>query len=128
MSQQDFNDFWNSMRVVFFLLLPGMLTGLITSLLDFFQFHFLKDKFSLQKLVVGIISDICLAGFVAAIAIELKLGTCGTIAVTAICVRRGGAWVDSVIDKVLYGKYGVEKRKGQSHAEKNNKDADQASS
>ena len=109
-SQQDFNDFWGSMRAIFFLLLPGLLTGLIASLLDFFQFHFLKDKFSAQKLVVGVLGDICLAGFVAAIAIELKLGTCGTIALVAISVRRGGVWVDGVIDRILYGKYGVERR------------------
>lgn len=125
MNQQDFNDFWTGMRAIFFLLLPGLLTGLIASLLDFFQFHFLKDRFSAQKLIVGVLGDICLAGFVAAIAIELKLGTCGTIALVAISVRRGGVWVDGVIDRILYGKYGVERRS--SHDTKNKKDTDKTS-
>lgn len=125
MSQQDFNDFWGSMRAIFFLLLPGLLTGLIASLLDFFQFHFLKDRFSAQKLIVGVLGDICLAGFVAAIAIELKLGTCGTIALVAISVRRGGVWVDGVIDRILYGKYGVERRN--SYDTKDKKGTDKTS-
>lgn len=110
MSQQDFNDFWGSMRAIFFLLLPGLLTGLIASLLDFFQFHFLKDKFSAQKLAIGVMGDLFLAGVISAVAIELKLGPCGTIALVAISVRRGGVWVDGVIDRLLYGKYGVERR------------------
>jgi|GEM_PF-2349132 len=126
MNQQDFNDFWVSMRAIFFLLLPGLLTGLIASLLDFFQFHFLKDKFSLQKLAVGVMGDIFLAGFISAIAIELKLGPCGTIALVAISVRRGGVWVDGVIDKILYGKYGVERRN--ADGAENKKDADKTSS
>ena len=121
MNQQDFNNFWTSMRAIFFLLLPGLLTGLIASLLDFFQFHFLKDKFSMQKLAVGVLGDICLAGFISAIAIELKLGPCGTIALVAISVRRGGVWVDGAIDRLLYGKYGVERRKNE---EKDNNDPD----
>lgn len=125
MNQQDFNDFWGSMRAIFFLLLPGLLTGLIASLLDFFQFHFLKDKFSAQKLVVGVLGDICLAGFVAAIAIELKLGTCGIIALVAISVRRGGVWVDGVIDRILYGKFGVDRRN--SYDTKDKKGTDKTS-
>ena len=110
MSQQDFNDFWGSMRAIFFLLLPGLLTGLIASLLDFFQFHFLKDRFSAQKLAIGVMGDLFLAGVISAVAIELKLGPCGTIALVAISVRRGGVWVDGVIDRLLYGSYGVERR------------------
>ena len=120
MSQQEVNDFLDSMRAIFLLLLPGLLTGLIASLLDFFQYHFLRDKFSLQKLVIGIIGDVCLAGLVAAIAIEFRLGPCGTIAAAAICVRRGGVWVDSVIDKLLYGKYGIERRHREDEDKKNN--------
>ena len=123
MNQQEFNGFWDSMRAIFFLLLPGLLTGLIASLLDFFQYHFLKDKFSLQKLLIGVLGDICLAGMAAAIAIELKIGTCGTIAIAAICVRRGGVWVDNVIDRLLYGKYGVERR-GALDEKKSNADSD----
>lgn len=110
MDQQEINNFYDSARAVFFLLLPGLLTGLIASLLDFFQYHFLRDKFSLQKLLIGVLGDICLAGLAAAIAVELKIGTCGTIAIAAICVRRGGVWVDNIIDRILYGKYGVERR------------------
>jgi len=128
MNQQDFNDFWNSMRAIFFLLLPGLLTGLIASLLDFFQFHFLKDKFSLQKLAVGVLGDIFLAGFISAIAIEFKLGPCGTIALVAVSVRRGGVWVDNVIDKILYGKYGVERRQDEASDKNNNKGTDKGSS
>ena len=78
-----------------FLLLPG-LHRLIASLLDFFQFHFLKDKFSAQKLVVGVLGDICLAGFVAAIAIELKLGIRGLMhwSQHPEARRRLGGWSD----------------------------------
>ena len=54
--------------------------------------------------------DLFLAGVISAVAIELKLGPCGTIALVAISVRRGGVWVDGVIDRILYGKYGVERR------------------
>ena len=125
MNQQDFNDFWGSMRAIFFLLLPGLLTGLIASLLDFFQFHFLKDKFSVQKLAIGVMGDLFLAGVISAVAIELKLGPCGTIALVAISVRRGGVWVDGVIDRILYGKYGVDRRS--SYDAKNKKDTDKTS-
>jgi len=124
MNQQDFNDFWTGMRAIFFLLLPGLLTGLIASLLDFFQFHFLKDRFSVQKLAIGVMGNIFLAGVISAIAIELKLGPCGTIALVAISVRRGGVWVDGVIDRLLYGKYGVERR----CADEAKKDTDKTSS
>ncbi len=125
MNQQDFNDFWTGMRAIFFLLLPGLLTGLIASLLDFFQFHFLKDKFSAQKLAIGVMGDLFLAGVISAVAIELKLGPCGTIALVAISVRRGGVWVDGVIDRILYGKYGVDRRS--SYETKNKKDTDKTS-
>lgn len=106
MAQSEFNDFVQSMRLVFFILLPGILTGLIISVLDFFQYHFLKDRFSLQKLVVGVIGDLILSAFIGAVCYELKISTACSMAMCGLGVRRGGVWVDKVIDKYIISKSG----------------------
>lgn len=97
MSHKEIQDFLDAAL----LFIPYLLVGLITSLVDFFRKHFLQEKFELVKLVVGMISDLWLAGVIALVAGHFSIGEKGTYALIAILVSRGHEWTNKVIDKRL---------------------------
>ncbi len=101
MSQNEAQGFFDSCLRVLTLLLPYLLVGLLTSFVDFLQKHLGKDRFNLIKLIVGLVSDMFLAGVIACVGIEIKLGPFGIAALTAICVRRGHEWIAKIVDHRL---------------------------
>lgn len=101
MSQQEINDFFDSVRRVFTLLFPFLLVGLVTSFVDFLQKHLGRERFKLTKLIVGLVSDMFLAFVITCIGYEIGLGEFGIAAIVAISVHKGGGWIDRIVDQRL---------------------------
>ena len=101
MSQQEINDFFESVRHVFTLLFPFLLVGLVTSFVDFLQKHLGRERFKLTKLIVGLVSDMFLAFVITCIGYEIGLGEFGIAAMVAVSVHKGGRWIDKVVDQRL---------------------------
>ena len=101
MSQQEINDFFDSVRRVFTLLFPFLLVGLVTSFVDFLQKHLGRERFRLTKLIVGLVSDMFLAFVITCIGYEIGLGEFGIAAMVAVAVHKGGGWIDRIVDQRL---------------------------
>ena len=101
MSQQEINDFFESVRHVFTLLFPFLLVGLVTSFVDFLQKHLGRERFKLTKLIVGLVSDMFLAFVITCIGYEIGLGEFGIAAMVAVSVHKGGGWIDRIVDQRL---------------------------
>lgn len=101
MSQQEISDFFDSCRRVFTLLFPFLMVGLVTSFVDFLQKHLGRERFSLIKFIVGIVSDMFLAFVIACIGYEIGLGEFGIAAMVAVSVHKGGRWIDRIVDQRL---------------------------
>lgn len=101
MSQQEINDFFESVRHVFTLLFPFLLVGLVTSFVDFLQKHLGRERFKLTKFIVGMISDMFLAFVVTCVGRELELGSYGIAAMVAVSVHKGGGWIERIVDQRL---------------------------
>lgn len=99
MSQQEINNFFESVRHVFTLLFPFLLVGLVTSFVDFLQKHLGRERFKLTKLIVGLVSDMFLAFVITCIGYEIGLGEFGIAAMVAVSVHKGGRWIDNVVDQ-----------------------------
>ncbi|WP_288333339.1 hypothetical protein [Cloacibacillus porcorum] len=101
MSQQEINDFFESCRRLFTLLFPFLLVGLVTSFVDFLQKHLGRERFSLIKFIIGIISDMFLAFVITCVGYEVGLGEFGIAAMVAVSVHKGGRWIDRIVDQRL---------------------------
>ena len=101
MSQQEINNFFESVRHVFTLLFPFLLVGLVTSFVDFLQKHLGRERFKLTKFIVGMISDMFLAFVVTCVGRELGLGSYGIAAMVAVSVHKGGGWIERIVDQRL---------------------------
>ena len=99
MSQQEINNFFESVRHVFTLLFPFLLVGLVTSFVDFLQKHLGRERFKLTKLIVGLVSDMFLAFVITCIGYEMGLGEFGIAAMVAVSVHKGGRWIDRIVDQ-----------------------------
>lgn len=100
-SQQEIQDFWESCRQIFFLVVPGLLFAAITSFVDFLNKHWLKEHFSCVKFIVGQVSDLTLGAAVYFGAIECGVGMPGRLALVYVAVSAGQLWVRRVIDRRL---------------------------
>ena len=101
MSQQEIQNFWESCRQIFFLLIPGLFAAALTSFVDFLNKHLLKEHFSCIKFVVGQISDLTLGSAVYLGALEVGIGMAGRLALVYVAVSAGQLWVRRVIDRRL---------------------------
>lgn len=110
MSQREINEFLDSCRHVFTLLFPFLLVGLVTSFVDFLQKHLGRERFSLIKFIVGIISDLFLAFVVTCVGYELHFGEFGIAAMVAVSVHKGGRWIERIVDQRLQINAGKEEK------------------
>lgn len=117
MSQQEARDALDSLKAILLLVMPGLIAACITSSVDFLNKHWLKDKFSWNRFIVGHISDITLGVAVYLGLYEIGMGEAGRLAAVYVAVSAGRPWVRRVIDDRLgmnhrYGVDGRERDKG----------------
>lgn len=101
MSQTEVRDAFDSLKAIFLLMMPGLIAACITSSVDFLNKHWLKDKFSWNRFIVGHISDITLGGAVYLGLCEMGVGEAGRLAAVYVAVSAGRPWVRRVIDERL---------------------------
>jgi hypothetical protein len=101
MSQTEVRDAFDSLKAIFMLMMPGLIAACITSSVDFLNKHWLKDKFSWNRFIVGHISDITLGGAVYLGLCEMGVGEAGRLAAVYVAVSAGRPWVRRVIDERL---------------------------
>ena len=99
MSQTEVRDAFDSLKAIFMLMMPGLIAACITSSVDFLNKHWLKDKFSWNRFIVGHISDITLGGAVYLGLCEMGVGEAGRLAAVYVAVSAGRPWVRRVIDE-----------------------------
>lgn len=101
MSQQEFQDFLESAAQAFKFFVPYMLAGLVTSLVDFLRKHFMRERFDLIKLFVGLAGDLWLTFVIVCGAKHFGIGEWGVYALVAVLVSKGHEWIARVIDRRL---------------------------
>lgn len=108
MSQQEVKDALDSLKAILLLVMPGLIAAGITSSVDFLGKHWLKDKFSWNRFIVGHVSDIMLGAAVYLGLYEIGVGEAGRLAAVYVAVSAGRPWVRQVIDNRL----GINRRGG----------------
>ncbi|MDO4561252.1 MAG: hypothetical protein Q4C86_09900 [bacterium] len=101
MSHQEVKDAWDSLKAILLLVMPGLIAACITSSVDFLDKHWLKDKFSWNRFIVGHVSDITLGAAVYLGLYEIGVGEAGRLAAVYVAVSAGRLWVRRVIDDRL---------------------------
>lgn len=107
MSQNEWNNSWESLQKILILYVPYMIASLIISLCGFLERHWKKEPFSLAKLITGLISDLVYGMTLVLGALWLSGGNhiCAMF-VLFVGLARGKKWADSMIDKILWQRYG----------------------
>ena len=120
MSQSEWQSFCDSVREVLPVFVGYAIGSLVLSFCTFLDRHYGEETFSLAKFLIGMFRDL-VWGMVL---------MCGgmwvghnnhylTAFIVSIGVLRGYRWTFDVIDAVLWKRYGIDRRSGESQREKN---------
>ena len=120
MSQSEWQSFCDSVREVLPVFVGYAIGSLVLSFCTILDRHYGKETFSLAKFLIGMFRDL-VWGMVL---------MCGgmwvghnnhylTAFIVSIGVLRGYRWTFDVIDAVLWKRYGIDRRSGESQREKN---------
>ena len=107
MSQSEWNNAWESLQKILIIYVPYMAASLIISVCGYIERHWKKEPFSLAKLITGLISDLIYGMTLVLGALWLSGGNhiCAMF-VLFVGLSRGKKWADSMIDKILWQRYG----------------------
>lgn len=107
MSQNEWNNAWESLQKVLIIYVPYMVASMIVSVCGYIERHWKKEPFSLAKLITGLVSDMVYGMTLVFGALWLSRNNhiCAMF-VLFVGLARGRKWADDLIDKILWQRYG----------------------
>lgn len=107
MSQNEWNNAWDSFIRAITIYLPYVFFSLIISIYSYIEKHWGKKSFSLAKFATGLISDVIygLTLVFGALWLSKNNHICAMF-VLFIGLSRGRKWADRIIDQILWQRCG----------------------
>ena len=107
MSQNEWNNAWESFQRILLIYVPYMFASMVISFCGYIERHWKKEPFSLAKLITGIISDVVygMTLVLGALWLSQNNHVCAMF-VLFVGLSRGRKWADDLIDKILWQRYG----------------------
>ena len=107
MSQQEFNDFWASLKTTLLAILPLIFSSAVVSVVRFFENHWRAEPFKLSKLVVGIFIDTVYGTLIGGVALAAGRHVLIACALSGAVSHYGMRHLEQAVLRLVLRKYGL---------------------
>ena len=107
MSQQEFNDFWASLKTTLLAILPLIFSSALVSVVRFFENHWHAEPFKLSKLVVGIFIDTVYGTLIGGVALAAGRHVLIACALSGAVSHYGMRHLEQAVLRLVLRKYGL---------------------
>jgi len=111
MSQQELNSFLESCRDFVLMIIPYLLTTLITSIAKYFSKHYGKEPFNVAIFIAKNLKAMFIGSLVGCVCKGFGISPYVGVGVAATIISRGMDWFYEIVDNLIYSKLGIERKK-----------------